>query len=292
LTPLGSQLERMRTIAASGVGALRELAQVPLENARHRPTPPVDGLVLDVGGGQDPHPRADVVVDKYVFDDFERSRAAALDFSKPLVVADGHRLPFADGTFVYTIAMHVVEHATDPIRFTAELARVSAGGFVQVPSSESELTFGWPYHPWTIDRDGEVLVFTPKGDRRAPLGSFFHESFEQSTLFQLWWSAHRSRWHHSVEWRGTLNVRVEGDSKAEQTAALDVDRTVAALGVLRERGALQPLPDAVQEALRCPACHALLVRNGEHLSCVDCPHSYPIVGATPVLLEEAVAAST
>jgi len=292
LTTLGSQIERMRTIAASGVGALRELLRIASENARHRPTPPLDGLVLDGGGGQSPHPRADVGVDKYVCDDFERPRAASLDFSKPLVVADGHRLPFADGTFAYTIAMHVLEHATGPIRFTAELARVSDGGFVQVPSSESELIFGWPYHPWTIDRDGTVLVFTPKGDRSAPLGAFFHESFEESTLFQLWWSAHRSRWHHWVEWRGTLDIRVVGESEAEQTAALNVERTVAALGLLRERGALQPLPDAVQEALRCPACHASLVPNGDHLSCVDCARSYTVVGAAPVLLEEAVLTST
>jgi len=278
----------MRTIAASGVGAVRELARVPSENARHRPAPPLDGLVLDVGGGQSPHPRADVVVDKYVVDDFER--AGSLDLSKPLVVADGHRLPFADRTFTYAIAMHVVEHATDPIQFTAELARVSAGGFVQVPTLESELTFGWPYHPWTIGRDGKALVFTRKGQRRAPIGPFFHESFSQSMLFRLWWSAYRSQWHHSLEWRGKLNVRVEGTSAAEQTAALDVERTVAALGVLRERGALHPLPAAVEVALRCPACHAGLTRDGERLFCLDCARTYPVVGATPVLLEEAVTA--
>jgi hypothetical protein len=175
----------MRAIAAGGVGALRELVRIPSENARHRPTPPLDGLVLDGAGRQSPHPRADVAVDKYLFDDFERSRAASLDFSKPLVVADGHRLPFADGTFAYTIATHVLEHATDPIRFTAGLARVSDGGFVQVPSSESELIFGWPYHPWTIDRDGTVLVFTPKGDRSAPLERSSTRALRKARCFRF-----------------------------------------------------------------------------------------------------------
>jgi hypothetical protein len=280
----------MRTIAASGAGAVRELARIPGENARHRPAPPVDGLVLDVGGGQSPHPRADVVVDKYVVDDFERAGSRSLDLSKPLVVADGHRLPFADGTFVYAIAMHVVEHATDPVQFNAELARVSAAGFVQVPTLESELTFGWPYHPWTIARDGETLVFTPKDERRPPLGTLFHESFSKSMLFRLWWSAYRSQWHHSLEWRGELNVRVQGASEAEQTAALNVERTIAALHVLRERGALHPLSSAVEAALRCPVCHAELARAGDRLSCTGCARAYPLVGATPVLLEEAVTA--
>jgi hypothetical protein len=80
-------------------------------------------------------------------------------------------------------------------------------------------------------------------------------------------------------------------SAPDQTAALDVDRTVGALVVLRERVALRPLPAAVEEALRCPACHASLDRNGERLLCVGA-RSYPVVGAKPVLLEEAFAANS
>jgi uncharacterized protein YbaR (Trm112 family) len=243
---------------------------------------------LDVGGGQSPHPRADVVVDKYAVDDFER--AGSLDFSKPLIIADGHHLPFADDTFAYAIAMHVVEHATDPVRFAAEISRVAARGFVQVPSSESELTFGWPYHPWTIDRQGDCLVFAPKGDRRAPIGSFFHESFNRSALFRMWWSAHRSRWHHSLEWERAFEVRVHGTSVAEQTADLDVEQTVASLTALAEHRMLRPLPAAIEKALRCPACHGGLAREAERLSCRECARSYPVIDATPLLLEEAVRA--
>jgi hypothetical protein len=207
------------------------------------------------------------------------------------VIADGHRLPFSDGTFAYAMAMHVLEHATDPVQFTNELARVAAAGFVQVPTLESELTFGWPFHPWIIERDGETLVFSPKADRRAPLGTFFHEGFSQSILFRLWWSAHRSRWHHSLEWQGTPSVRVHGESEAEQTAALDVERTIATLRVLRERGVLHPLPETVRNALACPVCRGSLEDNAERLSCVGCSRNYPIVGEAPVLLVEAVGVS-
>ena len=99
--------------------------------------------MLDVGAGHAAHPRADVVVDKYVADDFERG--AALDLGKPLIVADGHALPFADGAFAYVIASHVLEHATDPVRFARELTRVGRRGIRPGPEPrESELTFGWP----------------------------------------------------------------------------------------------------------------------------------------------------
>jgi uncharacterized protein YbaR (Trm112 family) len=277
---------RFSSIGATAMSALKELARVPGENARHRPRPPGEGLVLDVGGGQSPHPRADVVVDKYVVDDFER--AGPLELAQPLIVADGHRLPFADGTFAYVVAMHVLEHATDPVRFAAELARVGDAGFVQLPSSESELTFGWPFHPWLVDREGDTLVFTPKGERRAHVGSLFHESYEQSALMRLWWASNRSRWHHSLEWRGRLDVRVEGESAADQTAALDVERTVAALAQLSGRGTLVPLSEKLRAALRCPLCGGELRSETARMSCLECERNYPLVGEVPVLLEEAV----
>ena len=78
------RLEEARTM-------LREIAQARSKARDHTPSPPDEGLVLEVGPGQAPHPRANVVVDKYVIDNFERQ--GALDLSKPLVVADGQRLP-------------------------------------------------------------------------------------------------------------------------------------------------------------------------------------------------------
>ena len=115
----------------------------------HKPAPPESGFVLDVGAGHAPHPRSDLIVDKYVEDDFERQDPLAM--TRPLVVADGEHLPFADRTFSYVIASHVLEHAIDPVAFASEMARVGAAGFVQVPSRQAELTFGWPFHPWLID---------------------------------------------------------------------------------------------------------------------------------------------
>jgi uncharacterized protein YbaR (Trm112 family)/SAM-dependent methyltransferase len=275
---------RFRTIGADAQSALRELARIPNENALHRPDPPAEGLVLDVGGGQSPHPRSDVVVDKYVVDDFERT--GALGLAKPLVVADGHRLPFADGTFAYVVATHVLEHATDPQQFASELARVAPAGFVQVPSAESELTFGWPFHPWLVDREGGTLVFRPKEGKQAPFGDVFHEEYERSALLRLWWGSTRSRWHHSVEWQGQPMVRVEGESKADQTAALDVDRTLAVLDQLANSAATVPLSPSLNAALRCPVCRSALAFSPGAVTCKKCGRAYPIAGDVPVLLEE------
>jgi Methyltransferase domain len=266
--------------------ALREIARGRKEAARHVPHPPKSGLVLEVGSGQAPHPRADVLVDKYVADDFERPQEFGVNVGKPFVVADGHALPFADGSFAYAIALHVLEHATDPERFAGELSRVAGRGFVQVPSGVSELTFGWPYHPWLIEREGNTLVFAPREGRRAPYGEIFHEAYGNSALLRNWWAANRSLFHHSVEWRGELAVRVEGASAADETAAFDLERTTSFLGELERAGALVPNPPEVLAALRCPVCRGLLEFSSV-AACKSCRRSYPTAGAVPVLLEEA-----
>jgi hypothetical protein len=273
----------IRAAGAEVAGALRELRRARREAALHEPQPPASGPVVEVGSGQAPHPRADVVVDKYVADDFERPGEQLIDVSKPLVVGDGHRLPFADGSFAYVLAIHVLEHATEPSTFAAELARVAPAGFVQVPSSLAELTFGWPFHPWLIDREGDGLVFRPRSGEVAPRGDFFHESYARSALFRNWWAANRSDFHLSMEWRDTLHVRVDGTARAAETATFDLAATRTALQELT----LAPLPDEIRARLRCPGCRAELEFATDRVTCAGCGRRYPIVGPTPILVEDA-----
>jgi uncharacterized protein YbaR (Trm112 family) len=257
------------------------LVSLRRNTVRHAAAPPVDGSVLDVGAGQAAHRRADLIVDKYVADDFERG--SPLDLSKPLVVADGQALPFADGAFSYVIASHVLEHATDPVLFAGELSRVAAAGFVQVPSREAELTFGWPFHPWLIDLREDVLVFHPRGDLEAPIGELFHRAFADSTLFSVWFGAHRELWHHTLHWTGSIPVAVEGASEAPKTATLDVEHTLHVLPRMAARG-----PEgALLEALRCPHDRHSLSGNESRMTCSGCGRTYPVAGGVPVLLADA-----
>jgi uncharacterized protein YbaR (Trm112 family) len=267
--------------------ALREVARGRSEARLHEPRPPEAGLVLEVGSGQAPHPRADVLVDKYVADNFERPHEIGIDFAKPFVVGDGQQLPFADGAFTYAIALHVLEHATAPERFAAELSRVADAGFVQVPSSVSELTFGWPYHPWLIEREGDTLVFHAREGQRAPYGEIFHEGYADSPLLRTWWAANRSLFHHSVDWQGELSVRVEGSSIAEGTAEVDLERTTFILAQLDRAGVLRPHPAELLALMRCPDCGSALSFARETATCESCGRVYPVVGNAPILLIEA-----
>jgi hypothetical protein len=264
------------------VSIARELARVPAERWVARPHPPKHGLVVDLGAGQSAFPRADAVVDKYVADDFERGYPLQRD--KPLIVADGHSLPFKDKSLAYLIASHVLEHATDPDRLAAEISRVAQGGFVQLPSSLSERAFGWSFHPWLVDREGDTLVFSPKPLSDRSVVGPMHHLYAESSLLRLLFVARRSSFHHSLQWVGGLHVRTTGPSSADETADLDVERTIAAL--LRDPP--PALPAALRAALCCPICHGRLDDRPAVLECLDCGREFPVAGATPLLLEEAV----
>ncbi len=281
-------------LSASVRGALgpaRELgaeARALLRERRiHRPAPPQAGLVLDVGSGQAPDPRADVVVDRYPLDDFERGAGAGLSWNKPLIVADGQALPFAGAAFSYVIASHVLEHAEDPVRFAAELGRVAPAGFVQVPTRDSELVYAWPFHPWLIDREGDTLRFAPKPPEQPPGGPAAHAAYQESLLARLAWAAHRTRWHHSVHWTGAPSVVVDGERVAHEQASLDLATTLTGLRELGESGRLVPLPAVVRAAVRCPVCRGDLTWTADHARCTGCARSYPVAGGVPVLVAEA-----
>lgn len=264
------------------------LRQADEEAAVHQPKPPSHGLVMEIGSGQSPQSRVDVVVEKYLFDDFERPKEAAVSFSKPVVVGDGEALPFADGAFAYCMCLHVLEHATDPALFAGEIARVAQAGFVQVPSRLAELTFGWPYHPWLIDKVDGHLVFEPKNGRAAPCGDVLHDLFARDALTRTWFGSHRSLFHHSAEWSSRLSVEVTDEAERLESAHVDVEKTVATLTQLAAEGAIPSVPVAVRNLLRCPRCRAHLNDDGGgYLFCETCACRYPFVGGVPVLLLEA-----
>jgi ubiquinone/menaquinone biosynthesis C-methylase UbiE len=120
--------------------------------------------VLDVGSGDKPHWRADVLLDRYVGDDHggQRSGAAAARIDRPLFDADAADMPFADKVFDYAICSHVLEHVERPDAVIAELTRVAKAGYIEVPEAASAKIVDFPSHLWWVTLEDRVLVFTAK----------------------------------------------------------------------------------------------------------------------------------
>jgi len=131
-----------------------------------------DARVLDVGSGHAPHPRADVLLEKFLDDDSERS-GVSMDRADPrLIMGDALAMPFPDGSFDYAIASHIAEHMDDPEGFCSELTRVAAAGYVETPGWLGDALLREPFHPWRVRSRRGVLEYRwVDGDRGMGLVS-------------------------------------------------------------------------------------------------------------------------
>jgi SAM-dependent methyltransferase len=137
--------------------------------------------VLDVGSGHNPHPRANVLLDKHLKDDTERSgKPIKIDEEKDFVEGNAESMPFGDKEFDYIIASHVAEHVDNPERFCKELMRVGKRGYIETPSKFAEILFDEPYHKWyvyTNKKGGLVFEEITKRARLGLIGKVFYAAF-------------------------------------------------------------------------------------------------------------------
>ena len=130
---------------------------------------PVGGgdLVLDVGSGDKPHWRADVLLDWLPGKDSGAQRSGREEalISRPLFHGDASNMPFADGAFDYVICSHLLEHVLDPGAVIGEMMRVARAGYIEVPEAASAKIVDFPTHLWWVRMIDGVLDFEPKAAR-------------------------------------------------------------------------------------------------------------------------------
>lgn len=133
--------------------------------------------VLDIGSGHNPHPRADILMDRELGTSIDRSgKSIRLDKEKPFILADSQFLPFRDKVFDYVIASHIAEHMEEPKRFCKELIRVSQRGYIETPSKLTEIFLGEAFHRWYVYHKGSTLTFEKKR-RTKPTSELFYRFF-------------------------------------------------------------------------------------------------------------------
>ncbi|MBS1666432.1 MAG: class I SAM-dependent methyltransferase [Bacteroidetes bacterium] len=118
--------------------------------------------VLEVGGGHNPHPRANVVVDKFVDSNFHRSGDIKVLKNQTFMQADGEALPFKDNEFDYIICCQVLEHVENPVKFLSEQFRVAKRGYLETPSLIGEYLFPRISHKWILHELDDVLYLLDK----------------------------------------------------------------------------------------------------------------------------------
>lgn len=116
-------------------------------------------LVLDVGSGNGPFPRADVLCDRYLED---TQRVDKLVVDRPFVIGDITALPFLDNSFDFIFCSHVLEHVDNPEIAIKELMRVGKRGYIEVPTEFQEKMQSTVSHKWFVKKEGDALIFWEK----------------------------------------------------------------------------------------------------------------------------------
>jgi SAM-dependent methyltransferase len=175
--------------------------------------------VLEVGGGHNPHPRANVVVDKFPETNAHRSGDLKILKKQTFLQADGENLPFKDKEFDYVICCHVLEHAEDPVKFLAEQFRVAKRGYIETPSLLGEYLFPRQSHRWILHEcqntlylvDKQKLGFTYGYD----LGELIQEYLPTHSIgFKIVERTHPNLITIRIEWENNFDYVIEPEDPA------------------------------------------------------------------------------
>lgn len=170
--------------------------------------------VLEVGGGHNPHPRSNVVVDKYTDTNYHRSGDIKVLKNQTFLQADGENLPFKDHEFDYVICCQVLEHVENPERFLAEQFRVARRGFLETPSLIGEYLFPRESHKWIIHEMNGITYLVDKKKINFTYGYDMGELIQNylpthSIGFKILEQTHPNLITNRVEWKDSFDFVVD-----------------------------------------------------------------------------------
>jgi uncharacterized protein YbaR (Trm112 family) len=303
----GLEMENCGLIVPRESSAMRLLRALGLERVAwslrrlHCPVTK-DALVLEVGSGGKPYPRADVLLDAY--ENTRERNWAPLVADRPTVLGFVERLPFRDKAFDFVIASHVLEHSADPAQFIAELQRVAKAGYIEVPDAFFErINPLLDHHLEITQRDGRLLI------RKKPAHVVDHDLVElyedraKGYVTRELFVGHPFAFHVRYYWRGKIDFVVVNP---EVDAAWFAQEPQGALSAASHEPSVRHRVQSVvlnlfqtisrrrrrridlQELLRCPVCmNEELVTEPDRIRCCKCNRIYPVRGGVPVMQESA-----
>lgn len=255
-----------------------------------------EALVLEVGAGGNPYPRANVLLDAY---EVTRERHwAPLTTDRPTVLGFVENLPFKDMAFDFVIAAHVLEHSTDPEKFLSELQRVAKAGYIEVPDAFMERINPYMDHRLEITCRSEKLLIRKKlGWRHDPEVVELYEDRVKPVLTRHLIPRHPFQFHVRYYWNSRIDYEiVNPEADANWPAPASVRPAPASSLLMRIRSTIR---DRLRRALsqnernasldllpllRCTSCgESSLTRTADVLTCAACGTAYPVRDGVAVM---------
>jgi hypothetical protein len=150
------------------------------------PALPDSGIIMDIGSGHNPVPKANILADFFPEDTIHR--AASMVEDRPVIVCSVDRIPMLDKSIDFVICSHIVEHVDSPIRAGNELGRIAKAGYIETPAFGKDIIVGTgDMHKWQIVEFEGVMHFFEYSDRQR-------EGHTTSPAMLLWVSQNYHPW--------------------------------------------------------------------------------------------------
>lgn len=244
-------------------------------------------LVLDVGSGGNPHPAADVLLEKYV-DSTHRFDSMVTD--RPTVLADACKMPFKDKAFDFTLAFHVLEHMHNPQVFLGELERVGKAGYIETPNAIFERLIPYDIHLLEVMEIDGVLRIHKKSSAQPDNYLNGLNLTTKNAQWREFFYANPQLFHVTHVWKDRIRYEVvnpeistawfiDPDIELPADAQLCSDRKelgIRAWGLTAIRWwyRRRKRPVDLNQLLVCPECHGDLGIDENYYRCPACASRY------------------
>lgn len=164
--------------------------------------------IADYGGGTNPNPAAQVVVDINP-GGWKGQDARELGLEVRTADVQNLRGVVKDKEFDFVIASHVAEHVENPIAFCKEMMRTAKAGYIETPAPTYELFFEWIEHRWVVGTMGDALCFREKSQDVLP-GRMIFDAFGGTAPFEHLRTKHEPLLRTRFLWKDDFKWIIEG----------------------------------------------------------------------------------
>lgn len=265
---------------------------------------PRNWLVLDVGSGDGPFPRADVLFDKYVFD---TDRMSNLVIDRPFVMGDISALPFLDNSFDFVYCSHVLEHINNPEIAMKEMMRVGKRGYIELPSEFREKIQSTAVHKYFVRKEDNCLLFYRKEKDVFDdcLQGYFRDLIDKKdkTYLSFYFKHYYDLFNLEYYWDKEIKFKIldkpdvsfngENVSQSLKQIIAQLDKTSSSFSVgLRSmlKVFVRKLFTKVKNAdlirfLACPYCKKnVIVTERKDFKCTACNREFQVHKNIPIML--------
>ncbi|MFZ2412565.1 MAG: methyltransferase domain-containing protein [Candidatus Methanoperedens sp.] len=259
-----------------------------------------DALVLEIGAGGNPYPRANILLDAYE-ETVERIESSLVK-DRPLVLGFAEKLPFKNKSFDFIIASHILEHSPYPEHFLKELMRVGKAGYIETPDAFFERINPFTYHRLEVAGIGsKIRIFKKPFWRHDREIVDEYERKLKDRKFIGFISKHPEPFYMRFYWQDSIDFEIvnpevdsnwqlpdEAHIKSKSFGRLGMKMPIRGL-VLRLVRILFSQNNRNKKIdlfrlMACPTCGSdMLLRYSDSILCNNCRTAYPLKNGIPVM---------